>query len=129
VSIDPSLLIQQPAVDAGVSALAARNQHHLAGMTEEERRQALEHWHQLAIDVLGAARGALESPPGPDTPMAEGTGRAIIVFEDAADDGVVVNVRLEPEPEDLGNGEFAATPAQVMAIDWLESMQDAGEEQ
>lgn len=123
MSINPDLLIQQPAVEAGVSALAARNQHHFSSMTEDERMQAVAHWRELAIDVLGAARAAVSAPRGPDTPVEDGSGRAIIVLEDAGGQDVVVNVSFEPDLEDVGNGEVAGTPAQIMALSLLDTLE------
>jgi hypothetical protein len=108
---------------AAVAALADRNRHHLAQMTEEERADALAHWHDLAVAVLTAAGAAL----GADDAAAGGVapGRAIIVLEDAGGDEVAVHASFFPQLEDRG-GEVMVTPAQAAALELLEAM--TGEE-
>jgi hypothetical protein len=123
VSIDPDVLLQQPAIDAGVAALANRNVHHLEQMGEQEREEAVEHWRQLAVAVLGAARAAVAGVPGqPAEPPAEGVGRAVIVFEDAGSQDIAVNVSFTPDLEQMDNGQVAGTPAQLTAISLLETL-------
>src|SRR4051794_41953733 len=58
VSSVDDLLADAP-LGAAVAALAERNRHHLEQMTDEERQDALRHWHDLAVAVLTAARAAL----------------------------------------------------------------------
>ena len=58
--MDPDDLLAGPAVEAAVAALAERNHHHLEQMSDAERADALEHWRELAITVLTAARSALQ---------------------------------------------------------------------
>ena len=100
----PDDLLAEAPLGAAVAALAERNRHHLAQMTEEERRDALAHWHDLAVAVLTAAGAALG---GNDAPAGEAPGRAIIVLEDVG-------------------GEVLVTPAQAAALELLEAM--TGEE-
>jgi hypothetical protein len=107
---------------AAVAALADRNRHHLAQMTEEERQDALAHWHDLAVAVLTAAGAALG---GDSAPVGEAPGRAIIVLEDAGGDEVAVHASFFPQLEDRG-GEVMVTPAQAAALELLEAM--TGEE-
>ena len=60
----PDDLLAEAPLGAAVAALAERNRHHLAQMTDEERADALSHWHDLAVAVLtaaGAARSAAKS--------------------------------------------------------------------
>src|SRR4051794_9482527 len=81
VSSPDDLLADAP-LGAAVAALAERNRHPLEQMTEEERRDALSHWHDLAVAVLTAAGAALG---GDDEPGGESQGRAVIVLEDAGE--------------------------------------------
>ena len=124
--MDPDDLLAGPAVDAAVAALAERNRHHLEQMSEEERRDALGHWRELAMTVLTAARSAT----GDDGPGDELHGRATIVLEDAGGEEVTVHATFWPEMQDLGGGEVAATPAQVAALELLEQLtgEDPGPE-
>jgi hypothetical protein len=122
VSHSPDDLLADAPLGAAVAALADRNRHHLAQMTEEERQDALAHWHDLAVAVLTAAGAAL----GGDTaPAGEVPGRAIIVLEDAGGDEVAVHASFFPQLEDRG-GEVMVTPAQAAALELLEAM--TGEE-
>lgn len=124
--MEPDDLLSDAAVQAAVGALAARNQHHLAGMTPEEQQEALGHWRSLAMDVLVAARAAT----GPDAPPPAqgGPGRAVIVLEDAGEEDVAVHVTFHPELEDLGGDQVAGTPAQITAVAMLERLSDEGDE-
>jgi hypothetical protein len=126
--MDPDDLLAGPAVEAAVAALAERNHHHLEQMSDAERADALEHWRELAITVLTAARSAV----GTTSEGWEGTvshGRATIVLEDAGGQEVTVHATFWPEMQDLGDGEIAATPAQVAALELLEQLTGEDEEE
>ena len=118
VQVDVDSLLGGHAVEAGVAALAARNQHHLASMDEGEREQAVGHWRELTVEVLNAARVALAGPAS----QVEGGGRAVVVFEDAGGDDVNVHVTFAPQLEELPDGAIAGTPAQLAAVSFLESL-------
>jgi hypothetical protein len=124
ITIDADALLGTRAVEAGVVALAARNQHHLAAMAADEQTEAANHWRELAVEVLSAAREAL-SPRGatPD----EGAGRAVIVLEDSGGEEVNVHVTFAPQLEELPDGSIAGTPAQLAAMSLLEAI--SGEEE
>ncbi|HEY7075915.1 MAG TPA: hypothetical protein VH418_11115 [Solirubrobacteraceae bacterium] len=122
MSHSPDDLLADAPLGAAVAALADRNRHHLAQMTEEERQDALAHWHDLAVAVLTAAGAALGGDPAP---VGEAPGRAIIVLEDAGGDEVAVHASFFPQLEDRG-GEVMVTPAQAAALELLEAM--TGEE-
>jgi hypothetical protein len=124
ITIDADALLGTRAVEAGVQALAARNQHHLATMAPEEQAEAANHWRELAVEVLSATREALS--PGAGATPAEGTGRAVIVLEDSGGDEVNVHVTFAPQLEELSDGSIAGTPAQLAAMSILESI--SGEE-
>ena len=109
---------------AAVAALAERNRHHLAQMTDEERADALSHWHDLAVAVLTAAGAALGAEESEDR---EAGGRAVIVLEDSGDDEVAVHASFFPQLEDVG-GEVLVTPAQAAALELLEAMTGADDE-
>lgn len=133
MTIDPDALLSDAPVRAAIGALASRNSHHLEAMSEEERAQALHHWQELAVDVLTAARSALEDPalapdPASSTVDIEGDlpGRAVIVLQDAGGEDVTVHATFHPELEDLGNGEVGGTPAQITGVMLLQSL--GGEE-
>jgi hypothetical protein len=121
--MDPDDLLSGPAVDAAVAALAERNRHHLEQMQPEEQADALEHWRQLAITVLTAARSATG-----DEGSIDGSphGRATIVLEDSGSEEVTVHATFWPEMQDLGGGEVSATPAQIAALELLDQL--AGDE-
>jgi hypothetical protein len=123
--MEPDDLLSEPALQAAVAALAARNQHHLAEMSPQEQQQAMAHWRALAMDVLVAARAA----SGPDTPPpAEGgPGRAVIVLEDSGEEDVSVHVTFHPELEELGGDQIAATPAQITAVAMIEQLSEDGQ--
>lgn len=121
--MEPDDLLSDAAVQAAVGALAARNQHHLAGMTPQEQQEALAHWRALAMDVLVAARAATPTGGADVPPPAEGgPGRAVIVLEDAGEEDVAVHVTFHPELEDLGGDQVAGTPAQITAVALLEQL-------
>lgn len=135
MTIDPDALLSDASVRAAIGALASRNSHHLEAMSDEERAQALNHWQELVVDVLTAARSALQDPAlepegGPDRPaiQIEGDlpGRAVIVLQDAGGEDVTVHATFHPELEDLGDGEVGGTPAQITGVMLLQSL--GGEE-
>jgi len=119
-TVEADALLGSRAVEAGVNALAARNQHHLAGMGEQEQAEAANHWRELTVEVLSAARTALT--PGDGEAELEGAGRAVIVLEDAGGDEVSVHVTFAPQLEELSDGSIAGTPAQLAAMSLLEAM-------
>jgi hypothetical protein len=106
-------LLGDAALQAAVAALAERNHHHLADMSESERADAVAHWRELAMTVLVAARTAAT---GGVPPADEGGGRAAIVLEDAGGDEITVHASFYPQLED------AATPAQATALELLEQL-------
>jgi hypothetical protein len=114
----PEALLADAPLQAAVAALADRNQHHLAQMTEEEQRDAVGHWHDLAVTVLTAAGAAL-GDEGVELPG----GRAVLVFEDAGEDEIAVHATLYPQPEARGD-EMIVTPAQAAALELLQGMAD-----
>jgi hypothetical protein len=120
ITIDADALLGTRAVEAGVQALAARNQHHLQAMAPDEQAEAANHWRELAVEVLSATREALS--PGQGATAAEGTGRAVIVLEDSGGDEVNVHVTFAPQLEELPDGSIAGTPAQLAAMSILESI-------
>jgi hypothetical protein len=115
----PDALLADAPIGAAVAALAERNAHHLAQMTEEEQRDALMHWRDLAVTVLTAAGAALES----EEPEATPGGRAVLVFEDSGQDEIAVHATLYPQPEQVGE-EMMVTPAQAAALELLQGMAD-----
>jgi hypothetical protein len=123
ITIEADALLGTRAVEAGVQALAARNQHHLAAMAPDEQVEAANHWRELAVEVLSATREALS--PGRGVTPAEGAGRAVIVLEDSGGDEVNVHVTFAPQLEEMSDGSIAGTPAQLAAMSLLESI--AGE--
>jgi hypothetical protein len=116
VPIPDDLLADAP-LGAAVAALAERNAHHLAQMTDEERADAVSHWRDLAITVLTAAGGAV----GRD-PQALGPGRAVIVLEDSGEDEVAVHASFFPQLQQAGENEVVATPAQATALELLDNL-------
>jgi len=130
VTIDPDALLSDASVRAAIGALASRNSHHLEAMTEDERAGALHHWQELVIDVLTAARSALEDPAlaqeGGVSIEGDLPGRAVIVLQDAGGEDVTVHATFHPELEDLGDGEVGGTPAQITGVMLLQSL--GGEE-
>ena len=114
----PDDLLADAPIGAAVAALADRNRHHLAQMTDGERADALAHWHDLAVAVLTAAGAALGHDAASGT---EAPGRAIIVLEDSGQDEVAVHASFFPQLEDHG-GEVVVTPAQATALELLEAM-------
>jgi hypothetical protein len=117
-TIETDALLGTRAVEAGVAALAGRNQHHLADMAAEEQVEAANHWRELAVEVLSAAREALSGGTG----IPEGAGRAVIVLEDSGGEEVNVHVTFAPQLEEMSDGSIAGTPAQLAAMSLLESI-------
>src|SRR5829696_3654319 len=105
MAFQPDDLLGDAALQAAVDALAERNQHHLADMSEAEQADAVAHWRELAVTVLTAARTAAD-----DGTLAAG------------DDEITVHASFYPQLEDLGGGEVAATPAQATALELLEQL-------
>jgi hypothetical protein len=124
----PEDLLGDAPLQAAVAALADRNQHHFAQMTEAEKHDAVGHWHDLAVTVLTAAGAAVDSP-APETPGAGPAGRAVLVFEDSGSDEIAVHATLYPQPEQRGE-EMIVTPAQAAALELLQHMadEDGGDE-
>jgi hypothetical protein len=123
----PEDLLADAPLQAAVAALADRNQHHFAQMTEEERRDAVGHWHDLAVTVLTAAGAALDGPEAVNGAQG-GPGRAVLVFEDAGEDEIAVHATLYPQPEQRGE-EMIVTPAQAAALELLQGMADEDTEE
>ena len=120
--VDSTALLGPTVIEAGVGALAQRNQHHFEQMDEGERVQALETWRELAGDVLAAAHNAMFSgQPQPN--------RAILVFEDGGTEEIAVHASFTPQLQDMGEGQVAGSPAQITALSLLETLQNQGEEQ
>ena len=86
--------------------------------------QAVAHWRELAIDVLGAARAAVSSAP-----RTRHAGRGRLRPRDHRPRGrrrrrtSWSTSRFEPDLEDVGNGEVAGTPAQIMALSLLDTLE------
>ena len=121
----PEDLLADAPLQAAVAALADRNQHHFAQMTEEERHDAVGHWHDLAVTVLTAAGAALDGPVAING--SQGPGRAVLVFEDAGEDEIAVHATLYPQPEQQGE-DMIVTPAQAAALELLQGMADEDSE-
>jgi hypothetical protein len=123
---NPDELLAEAPLTAAVAALAERNRHHLAQMTDAEQADALAHWHDLAVAVLTAAGAALGGREGEGA--ADAQGRAVIVLEDAGEDEVAVHASFFPQLEDV-DGEVLVTPAQAAALELLEAMTGPGEDE
>jgi hypothetical protein len=121
----PDALLADAPLKAAVAALVERNQHHFEQMTEPERRDALKHWHDLAVTVLTAAGATLGEPEDEAAPGA--AGRAVLVFEDHGADEIAVHASLYPQPETQGD-EMMVTPAQAAALELLQRMADEDSE-
>jgi hypothetical protein len=120
----PEDLLAEAPLEAAVAALAERNHHHLAQMSDAEREDAIAHWRQLAVAVLTAAGAALNEEGGNgDLP-----GRAVIVLEDSGPEEIALHASFFPQLEDLGGGEVGATPAQAAALELLEQIADEDDE-
>src|SRR3954470_5340156 len=110
--------LAEDSVAAGVAALEQIHGRHLADMTAEEQAEARDHWRRQVEEVLDAVRGVHAAPTPP------GAGRAVISFTDAGDDRIDVSVTFRPDLEDVGDGQIAGTPAQVLALSALEALGD-----
>ena len=78
---------------------------------------------RMAEGMLMAARVAGEEH------LEAGRGRAIITLSDSgADDEVDVSVEFTPQLEELGEGEVAGTPAQLLALEILQGAFGDGED-
>ena len=118
----PEDLLAEAPLEAAVAALAERNHHHLAQMSEAEQADAIDHWRQLAVAVLTAAGAALQVAP--ERNGDESPGRAVIVLEDAGPEEIAIHASFFPQLEDLGGGQVGATPAQAAALELLEQISD-----
>src|SRR3954451_3876993 len=120
--IPPEALLSEESIAAGVEALEAIHGRHLADMTADEQAEARDHWRRQVEEVLEPVRNANTAPPPP------GAGRAVISFTDSGEDRVDVSVAFRPDLEDMGDGQIAGTPAQVLALSALEALGDDDEE-
>src|SRR4051794_16921995 len=111
-------ILAEDSVAAGVAALEEIHGRHLADMTAEEQAEARDHWRRQVEEVLEAVRAVHSEPTLP------GAGRAVISFTDAGDDRIDVSVAFRPDLEDMGDGQIAGTPAQVLALSALEALGD-----
>jgi len=59
--------------------------------------------------------------------LAGGQGRAVITLTDAGED-VDISVEFTPEPEPVTETEFTGTPAQVLAMELVQTLLDADDE-
>src|SRR3954454_901478 len=121
--LTPDVLLSEESITAGVTALEGIHGRHLADMTADEQAEARDHWRRQVEQVLAAVRDVHASPAPP------GAGRAVISFTDAGDDRIDVSVAFQPDLEDMGEGQVAGTPAQVLALSALESLGDDDDEQ
>jgi hypothetical protein len=120
--LPPDALMSEESIAAGVAALESIHGRHLADMNPDEQAEARDHWRRQVEQVLAAVREALAGPVQP------GAGRAVISFTDAGDDRIDVSVAFQPDLEDMGDGQVAGTPAQVLALSALEALGDEDEE-
>ena len=120
--VPPDALMSEDSIAAGVTALESIHGRHLADMTPDEQAEARDHWRRQVEQVLAAVRDALAGPTDP------GAGRAVISFTDAGEDRIDVSVAFQPDLEDVGDGQVAGTPAQVLALTALEALGDDDEE-
>lgn len=119
----PDDLLGDAAVDAAIGALANRNKELLLRMDPGEREAMLAHWRGVALDVLTAARGALDAPAA--APDGETRGRAVIVIEDGADRALNVRAAFFPELDEAGD-HFLGTAAQAAAVELLRTIASSG---
>jgi hypothetical protein len=120
-AIPAEAILSEESISAGVDALEQIHGRHLADMTPDEQAEARDHWRRQVEEILEAVR-MLHA--GPTTP---GAGRAVISFTDAGEDRIDVSVAFRPDLEDVGDGQVAGTPAQVLALSALESLGDEEE--
>src|SRR3954453_6835925 len=119
--IPPEAILMEESIAAGVEALEQIHGRHLADMTAEEQAEARDHWGRQVEEVLGAVRGVHAGPTVP------GAGRAVISFTDAGEDRIDVSVAFLPDLEDMGDGQVAGTPAQVLPLSALDALGDEDE--
>src|SRR3954453_16485933 len=120
--LTPDVLMSEESIAAGVAALEGIHGRHLADMTAAEQADARAPGRSQVEQVLAAVRDTLAGPTEP------GAGRAVICFTDAGDDRVDVSVAFQPDLEDMGDGQLAGTPAQILACSALEGPGDEDEE-
>ena len=120
--VPPDALLSEESIAAGVAALESIHGRHLADMTPDEQAEARDHWRRQVEQVLAAVRDTLAGPTEP------GAGRAVISFTDAGEDRIDVSVAFQPDLEDMGDGQVAGTPAQVLALSALEALSDDEDE-
>jgi hypothetical protein len=116
--LPPDAILSDESIAAGVAALEEIHGRHLGDMTADEQADARDHWREQVEQILTAVHGLHVGGPPP------GAGRAVISFTDAGDDQIDVRVAFQPDLEDMGNGEVAGTPAQVLALSALEALGD-----
>lgn len=116
--ISPDAILSEESIGAGVAAMERIHGRHLADMTPDEQAEARDHWRRQVEEVLSAVRDSHADPTAP------GAGRAVISFTDAGDDRIDVSVAFQPDLEDMGDGQVAGTPAQVLALSALEALGD-----
>ena len=117
-SLPPDALLAEESIAAGVGALEQIHGRHLADMNADEQAEARDHWRRQVEQVLAAVRDVHATPSPP------GSGRAVISFTDAGEDRIDVSVAFQPDLEDMGDGQVAGTPAQVLALSALEALGD-----
>jgi hypothetical protein len=122
-AIPAEAILSEESIAAGVEALERIHGRHLADMTADEQAEARDHWRRQVEEVLDAVRGVHAGPTAP------GAGSAVISFTDAGDDRIDVSVAFRPDLEDMGDGQIAGTPAQVLALSALEALGDDDEEE
>jgi hypothetical protein len=118
----PDAILSEDSIAAGVDALERIHGRHLGDMTPDEQAEARDHWRRQVEEILSSVH-ALFTSAAPD-----GAGRAVISFTDAGDDRIDVSVAFQPDLEDMGDGEVAGTPAQVLALSALEALGEDDEE-
>ena len=116
--LPPDAILSEESITAGVAALERIHGRHLSDMTPEEQADARDHWRRQVEEILTAVHDVHATAPPP------GVGRAVISFTDAGDDRIDVSVAFQPDLEDMGGGEVAGTPAQVLALSALEALGD-----
>ncbi|HVL97026.1 MAG TPA: hypothetical protein VM266_14300 [Solirubrobacteraceae bacterium] len=101
----------QPADELDRKRIWAAAQAHASQESRAPAAQDL----QVAEAMLSAAKAA-----GAEH-LEEGRGRAVITLTDSGnDDEVDVAVEFIPQLEDVGQGEVAGTPAQLLALEVLQ---------